>query len=44
MYTQRSFDNTKNKLDHYRGKDCMKKFADGLKDHVSTIINYEKKN
>ena len=44
MYTQRSFDNTKNKLDHYRGEDCMKKFADGLKDHVSTIINYEKKN
>ena len=24
MYTQCSFDNTKNKLDHYRGEDCMK--------------------
>ena len=42
MYTQCSFDNTKNKLDHYRGEDCMKKFSDSLKDHVS-IINYEQK-
>ena len=43
MYTQCSFDNTKNKLDHYRGGDCMKKFADSLKNHVSIIINYEQK-
>ena len=43
MYTQCSFDNTKNKLDYYRGEDCMKKFADSLKDHVSIIINYEPK-
>ena len=28
VYTQCSFDNTKNKLDHYRGDDCMRKFAD----------------
>ena len=31
MHTQCSFDNTNNKLDHYRGEDCMKKFADSLK-------------
>ena len=43
MYTQCSFDNTKNKLDHYRGEDCMKKFADSLKDHGSIKINYEQK-
>ena len=43
MYTQYSFDNTKNKLDHYRGEDCIKKSADSLKDHVSIIINYEQK-
>ena len=43
MYTQCSFDNTKNKLDHYRVEGCMKKFADSLKDHVSIIINYEQK-
>ena len=43
MYTQCSFDSAKNKLDHYRGEDCMKKFADSLKDHVSIIINYEQK-
>ena len=44
MYTQCSFDNTKNKLDHYKGEDCMYKFADRLKDHVPIIINYEQKN
>ena len=38
-----SFDQTKNKLDHYRGKDCMKKFSKDLRDHVTKIINYEKK-
>ena len=43
MYTQCSFDNIKNKLDHYIGEDCMKKFADTLKDHVSIMINYEQK-
>ena len=43
MYTQCSFYNTKNKLDHYRGEDWMKKFADCLKDHISIIIDYEQK-
>ena len=26
LFTHCSFDKTKNKLDYYRGKDCMKKF------------------
>ena len=34
MYIHCSFDSAKNNLDFYRGKDCMKKFADTLKDQV----------
>ena len=34
MYTHCSFDSAKNNLDFYRGKDCMKKIADTLKDQV----------
>ena len=43
LFTHCSFDKTKNKLDYYRGKDCMKKFCKGLREHVTKIINYEKK-
>ena len=43
MFTHCSFDNTKNKLDHYRGEYCMKKYTNNLKDHVSIIITYEQK-
>ena len=34
---------TKNKLDYYRGKSCMKKFCLDLRKHATKIINYEKK-
>ena len=34
---------TKNKLDCYRGKDCMKNFCTDLREHAIKIINYEKK-
>ena len=44
LFTYCSIDATKNKLDYYRGKDCMKKFCKDLKEHVTKIINYEKKN
>ena len=37
------FTESKNKLDYYRGKDCMKKFCKDLKEHATRIINYEKK-
>ena len=30
-------------LNHYRGKDCMKKFCKYLREHAIKIINYEKK-
>ena len=43
LFTHYSFDKTKNKLDYYRGKDCMKKFCKDLRKHAAKIINYEKK-
>ena len=38
LFTHCSF-----KLDHYRSKDCMKKFCKDLREHATKIINYEKK-
>ena len=38
-----SFEESKNKLNYYRGKDCMKKFYKNLKEHATRIINYENK-
>ena len=43
LFTHCSFDKSKNKLDHYRSKDCMKKFCKDLREHATKIINYEKK-
>ena len=43
LFTHCSFDKTKNKLDYYRGKDCMKKFCKDLRTQATKIINYEKK-
>ena len=43
IFTSCSFDESKNKLNYYRGKDCMKKFYKDLKEHTARIINYEKK-
>ena len=43
LFTHCSFDNTKNKLDYYRGDDCMGKFCKDLREHATKIINYEKK-
>ena len=43
IFTHCSFDQTKNKLNYYRGKDCMKKFCKDLREHATKIINYEKK-
>ena len=42
LFTHCSFDKTKNKLDYYRGKDCMKKFCKDLREHTTKIINYKK--
>ena len=43
LFTKCSYDATKNKLDYYRGKDCMKRFCKDLKEHVTKKINYKKK-
>ena len=43
LFTHGSFDKTKNKLDYYKGKDCIKKFCEDLRTHATKIINYEKK-
>ena len=44
LFTHCSFDKTKNKLDYYRGDNCMKKFCKELREHATKIINYEKKD
>ena len=38
-----SFRSIENKHDIYRGKDCMKKFSDSLREHAMKIINFKKK-
>ena len=43
LYTHCSFDKSKNKLDYYRGKDCMKKFCKDLREHATKIIDYKNK-
>ena len=42
FFTHFLFDTTKNKLDYYRGKNCMKNFCLDLKEHATNIINHEK--
>ena len=44
LFTHCSFDETKNKLDYYKGEDCMKKFCKDLREHATKIINYKKKD
>ena len=43
LFTHYSFNKAENKIDYYRGKDCMKKFCIDLREHATKIINYEKK-
>ena len=43
IFTHFSFNKSRNKLNYYRGKDCMKKFSKDLREHASKIIDYEKK-
>ena len=43
MFTHCSLYATKNKLHCNRGKDCMERFCEDLKEYVTRIINYEKK-
>ena len=43
IFAHCSFDEPKNKLNYYRKDDCMNKFRKDLREHVTKIINYEKK-
>ena len=43
LFTHCSFDKSRNKRNHDRGKDCMKRFHKDLREHATKIINYEKK-
>ena len=43
MFTSCSFDEKENKLNCYRGKDCIEKLCKELKKRAMKIINYEKK-
>ena len=43
MSTSFSFDEKENKLNCYRGKDCIKKLCKNLKKCAMKIVNYEKK-
>ena len=41
LFSHCLFDKTKNKLDYYRGKNCMKNVSLDLREHAEKIINYE---
>ena len=43
MITSCSFDERENKLNYYRGKDCIEKLFKKLKKRAMKLINYEKK-
>ena len=43
LFTHYVFNKVENKIDYYRGKDCMKKFCIDLREHATKIINYEMK-
>ena len=42
MSTISSFKGIENKHDVYRGKDCMKKFFESLREHAINIINFKR--
>ena len=42
-FTISSFRNIENKLDVYRGQDCMKTFCELLREHAMKIINFKMK-
>ena len=44
MSTISSFRSIESKRDVYRGKGCMKKFCESLREHAMKIINIKKKN
>ena len=43
MFTRCSFDKKENELNYYRGKDCIEKLCQKLKERAMKIFNYEEK-
>ena len=43
LVTRCSFDEKNNVIDYYRGKDCLKKFCQDLKNPAKSIADFEKK-
>ena len=43
LFTNCSFDETKNKLDCYKDEDCMGRFCKDLREHAMEIMNFEEK-
>ena len=43
IFTNCSFNESKNKISYYTGDDCMRKFCKDFREHSTKIINYEKK-
>ena len=43
MFARCSFDKKENKLNYYRGKDCIEKLCKNLKERTMKIVNYEEK-
>ena len=43
LVTHCSFDEKRNTIDYYRGKDCLKKFFQDLKRQAKSIADCEKK-
>ena len=41
LFSHCLFDKTKNKLDYYRGKNCMKNFSLDLREQAKRIISYK---
>ena len=43
IFTRCSFDKKENKLNYYRGKDCIEKLCKDLKENATKIIDHEEK-
>ena len=43
MSTRSSFKSIENKLDVSKGRDCMRKFCESLRDFSMSLINFKKK-
>ena len=44
LFTNCLFDLAENKLDCYRGKDCIKRFCKDIREHAMKIIDHKKRS